>query len=226
MAVTATIAVGVHSTKGSNITGVCILACMLLAAAVYLVKPYWFELFYYVHIACYLAILPLVLLHFSARYFAYAAGFWVLDLMLRYVLTRHKVVMSASLLPGGLIRLRYKKVSSYKAGQYVFLMVPALSRVEFHPFSYSSAPGEEYVTIHVRQVGDWTRRLGAYVRRRQVELRAAGAGKEGWVGEGGVEERVEEGVEVEVVVEGPFGAMQIDMDSPQYEVHTVPVCLH
>lgn len=28
-----------------------------------------------------------------------------------------------------------------------------------HPFSITSAPGDDYLTIHVRQLGDWTQEL-------------------------------------------------------------------
>jgi len=28
-----------------------------------------------------------------------------------------------------------------------------------HPFSITSAPGDDYLSIHVRQLGDWTREL-------------------------------------------------------------------
>ncbi|KAG0309889.1 hypothetical protein BGZ98_003432 [Dissophora globulifera] len=51
-----------------------------------------------------------------------------------------------------------------KAGQYVFLNCPDISKFEWHPFTITSAPEEDYVSVHIRIVGDWTtafaRRLG------------------------------------------------------------------
>ncbi|KAG0054002.1 hypothetical protein BGZ83_012172 [Gryganskiella cystojenkinii] len=51
-----------------------------------------------------------------------------------------------------------------KAGQYVFLNCPDISAFEWHPFTITSAPEEDYVSVHIRIVGDWTtafaRRLG------------------------------------------------------------------
>ncbi|KAG0246267.1 hypothetical protein BGX31_003457 [Mortierella sp. GBA43] len=51
-----------------------------------------------------------------------------------------------------------------KAGQYVFLNCPDISMWEWHPFTITSAPEEDYVSVHIRIVGDWTtafaRRLG------------------------------------------------------------------
>ncbi|KAK3824181.1 MAG: ferric reductase NAD binding domain-containing protein [Linnemannia elongata] len=51
-----------------------------------------------------------------------------------------------------------------KAGQYIFLNCPDISAFEWHPFTITSAPEEDYVSVHIRIVGDWTtafaRRLG------------------------------------------------------------------
>jgi ferredoxin-NADP reductase len=201
MAVTATIAVGVHSQKGTNTTGIIILALMCLAAVSYFIKPYHFELFYYTHILSYIAILPIVMLHFSAKFFTFAVIFWIVDLVLRYIITQHKEVVSASILAGDVIRLKFKKDKdfSYKPGQYVFLLIPDIHRFEYHPFSISSAPDDEYVMIHIRELGDWTKKLGSYVRERKANEET-------------------EAVDVNVCIEGPYGTHQINLNNSEYEV--------
>lgn len=186
MAVTATFAVGIHSTKGANSTGIGIITCMCVAAASYLVRGFWFELFYYVHILCYIATLPMIMMHFGAKYFTYACAFWVLDLLLRYVITQNKVVMSASVLPGDVIRLKYKKTTPYRPGQYVFILIPEIHRIEYHPFSFSSCPEDEFVTIHIRELGDWSKKLGDDLRKRLADEKA-------------------DSVDISVYVEGPYG---------------------
>jgi NAD(P)H-flavin reductase len=45
---------------------------------------------------------------------------------------------------------------SYRPGQYVRLCCPQLSRFEWHPFTISSSPHEEFVTLHIKDCGDWT----------------------------------------------------------------------
>lgn len=48
----------------------------------------------------------------------------------------------------------------YKAGQWLFLNVPDVSRQQWHPFTITSCPYDDYISVHVRQVGDFTRALG------------------------------------------------------------------
>jgi len=46
-----------------------------------------------------------------------------------------------------------------KAGQYIFLCCPEISLWQYHPFTLTSAPEEEYVSVHIRCVGDFTTAL-------------------------------------------------------------------
>lgn len=42
----------------------------------------------------------------------------------------------------------------------IFLKSPKLFLASYrHPFSITSAPGDDYLSIHIRQLGDWTREL-------------------------------------------------------------------
>ena len=60
-----------------------------------------------------------------------------------------------------------------KPGQYVFLCVPEIALYEWHPFTLTSSPYEDFLSVHIRVVGDWTsafgRRLGC-----QVNLKGPG----------------------------------------------------
>ncbi|MPC25224.1 NADPH oxidase 5 [Portunus trituberculatus] len=56
--------------------------------------------------------------------------------------------------------IRRPKNFDFQPGEYVYLNVPSLARYEWHPFTISSAPEfEDYFTVHVRSVGEWTRRI-------------------------------------------------------------------
>ncbi|KAI9893845.1 MAG: hypothetical protein M1814_005398 [Vezdaea aestivalis] len=61
----------------------------------------------------------------------------------------------------GAIEIQFAKPSMrYKPGQWLFINVPEVSRGQWHPFTVTSCPQDPYVSIHVRQLGDWTRDLG------------------------------------------------------------------
>ena len=47
----------------------------------------------------------------------------------------------------------------YVDGQYVFICVPAISLWEWRPFSLSSHPMADKVTVHIRVLGDCTKKL-------------------------------------------------------------------
>ncbi|RLN49421.1 hypothetical protein BBJ29_000138 [Phytophthora kernoviae] len=44
----------------------------------------------------------------------------------------------------------------YRPGMYLYLNCPQISSHEWHPFTISSAPGDNYISIHIRVCGDWT----------------------------------------------------------------------
>ncbi|KAI3906448.1 hypothetical protein MKX01_029063 [Papaver californicum] len=48
---------------------------------------------------------------------------------------------------------------NYRSGQYVFLKCSAVSPFEWHPFSLTSSPADDHLSVHIRALGDWTRRL-------------------------------------------------------------------
>jgi NADPH oxidase len=58
------------------------------------------------------------------------------------------------------IQIRKENVRP-KAGQYIFLCCPEISLWQYHPFTLTSAPEEEYISVHIRCVGDFTTALAA-----------------------------------------------------------------
>ncbi|KAI3773506.1 hypothetical protein L1987_48036 [Smallanthus sonchifolius] len=47
----------------------------------------------------------------------------------------------------------------YKCGQYIFVNCAAVSPNEWHPFFITSAPSDDYLSVHIQTHGDWTRQL-------------------------------------------------------------------
>ncbi|KAJ2810487.1 hypothetical protein H4S07_002644 [Coemansia furcata] len=73
--------------------------------------------------------------------------------------SREMRVQKVILHPGKVIEVQFRKPRAFKglAGQYAFLNCPAVSTQQWHPFTLTSAPEEDYVSMHIRLAGDWTR---------------------------------------------------------------------
>ncbi|KAM3374872.1 respiratory burst oxidase protein D isoform X1 [Capsicum galapagoense] len=70
-------------------------------------------------------------------------------------------LLKVALYPGNVLTIHMSKPMgfNYKSGQYMFVNCAAVSPFEWHPFSITSAPDDGYLSIHIRTVGDWTRKL-------------------------------------------------------------------
>ncbi|XP_031391961.1 respiratory burst oxidase homolog protein A isoform X1 [Punica granatum] len=70
-------------------------------------------------------------------------------------------LLKVAIYPGNVLTLKMSKPPQfrYKSGQYMFVQCPAVSPFEWHPFSITSAPDDDYLSVHIRQLGDWTQEL-------------------------------------------------------------------
>ncbi|XP_047718562.1 dual oxidase 2 [Prionailurus viverrinus] len=79
-------------------------------------------------------------------------------------LSRKKVeisVVKAELLPSGVTHLQFQRPQGfeYKSGQWVRIACLTLGTNEYHPFTLTSAPHEDTLSLHIRAAGPWTTRL-------------------------------------------------------------------
>ncbi|XP_058390288.1 NADPH oxidase 3 [Diceros bicornis minor] len=62
--------------------------------------------------------------------------------------------------PSGVLELHLKKRNFKMApGQYILIQCPSISSLEWHPFTLTSAPQEDFFSVHIRAAGDWTEAL-------------------------------------------------------------------
>ncbi|KAM4619333.1 dual oxidase 1 [Polymixia lowei] len=91
-------------------------------------------------------------------------------------LSRKKVeipVVRAELLPSGVTHLQFKRPQGfvYRSGQWVRIACLMLGTDEYHPFTLTSAPHEETLSLHIRAVGPWTSQLRQlYTEESLLEL--------------------------------------------------------
>ncbi|KAG0369221.1 ferric reductase NAD binding domain-containing protein [Gamsiella multidivaricata] len=163
----------------------------------------------------------------SYRYLAIGYVLYVIERGIRFYRSRLDTrLVKAIQHPAGVIELQIQKPSfRYKPGQYMFINVPDVSKYQWHPFTITSSPFEDYVSVHIRQVGDWTRALGTRMgvekegrgdagtgQRRQAAVATRPEKKTELVNERGEEIRIRAGFSMpEVKIDGPFGAPTEDV---------------
>jgi len=87
---------------------------------------------------------------------------YLIERLFREYRAREKTYISKVVChPADTIEIQFKKPSfNYIPGQYLFMNVPEVSPYQWHPFTITSTPYEDFVSIHIRQVGDFTKALG------------------------------------------------------------------
>lgn len=134
-----------------------------------------FELFYFSHLL-YFAWFSLCLAHGPVFYLwatvpLIGFGFeQILRLSKRGVPTD---IIKLSPLSSGVTRLEIARPRGFQfeAGDYAFLRIPSLASHEWHPFTISSAPEQQNLTMHVRSLGNFTRSLRELAERRLAQGR-------------------------------------------------------
>ncbi|XP_075453075.1 NADPH oxidase 3 [Ascaphus truei] len=86
---------------------------------------------------------------------------YICERIIRFWRSKQEVVITKMVThSSGVIELQMKKRGfQMEPGQYVFLQCPAVSQLEWHPFTLTSAPEEQFFSVHVSSVGDWTEGL-------------------------------------------------------------------
>ncbi|XP_065674718.1 LOW QUALITY PROTEIN: superoxide-generating NADPH oxidase heavy chain subunit A-like [Hydra vulgaris] len=180
-----------------NVTGLVLTGAMggLILFAFYPLRRYFFEAFYRFHWILFLVVIGFSVAH-GAGVVLIGVGLWLFDVILRIIIAfinnKRARKLKATRLPAGVIRLSFPKNNfKYKAGQYCFICVPGVSLIEWHPFSISSSSHEPNVTLHIRILGDWTKKLYSSIEQTRDLL---------------------------TYVDGPYGAPGVDIDSDKYKL--------
>ncbi|EGU73887.1 hypothetical protein FOXB_15603 [Fusarium oxysporum f. sp. conglutinans Fo5176] len=160
-------AVGIHYKDPGGITGHIMLLCLYTHAVGCFVRdtPEPFSPFsgkdYYDHCLGYL----------GWRWELVAGGLYFVERIYREMRAmRETRITRVFRHPYNVVEIQFVKPSfKYKPGQWLFLQVPSISRYQWHPFTITSCPFDPYVSVHVRQIGDFTRVLGDAVGAGQAQ---------------------------------------------------------
>ena len=164
------------------------------------VRRFLFNLWYVSHIAFGVTVLVALFFH-NVTSGVFVTLWWAMDFVVRYCIMvgcRNRPTAKLSLIGKGsrresfepAVELSFVKPAGfdYNPGQFVRVAIPKLSIFEFHPVSISSAPHEDTVTLHIRELGDWTNRLVQLATKTRT---------------------------TQVWLEGPYGALSVDMEDEE-----------
>jgi Ferric reductase NAD binding domain/Ferric reductase like transmembrane component/FAD-binding domain len=164
---------------GIWITGALLFIIMLLMYTSVLknVKRYHFEIFWYAHHL----FIPFYLCCLTHGAGGWGPNFWkwlllpgflyIIERLYReYMKNQPVTLLSVTHMDPNVYCLEFGKsgpfATPFKEGQYVFLQCPWVSTSEWHPFTISSAPQEDSVTLHIQSMGSssWTGRVQDFMR--------------------------------------------------------------
>lgn len=155
-----------------GVTGILMLVCFAIAypgVLSFLRKRGNFNFFWGTH-QMLIVFCIIVMIHgYQALLGSYTAFYWIIGPFALYISDRirrlircrrsHEVVETEFLKPNVMAMKIEKFGMKFKPGQYVFLKVNQISPFEWHPFTLTSTPADEYLSVHIRNAGSWTNAL-------------------------------------------------------------------
>ncbi|KAK3606272.1 hypothetical protein CHS0354_037948 [Potamilus streckersoni] len=164
-----------HYWAWQTITGITGIVLVLLVIIMYVfalpyARRHVFGAFWVTH-TLYVLLYAFMILHGSGRLVQeplthyYLLGPLILFILDKVVsISRRKIpiqVTKVELLPSDVTSLTFKRPLNfdYKSGQWVRISCQNLGEHEYHPFTLTSAPHEENLSLHIRALGPWTMNL-------------------------------------------------------------------
>ncbi|XP_006455334.1 hypothetical protein AGABI2DRAFT_194938 [Agaricus bisporus var. bisporus H97] len=117
------------------------------------------------------------------KYWLIGGVIWIVERVLREVRSRHYTYISKVIQhPSNVMELQIKKEkTATRAGQYIFICCPEVSYFQWHPFTLTSAPEEDYLSVHISVKGDFTTALakscGCDFSKKKGDKDSAAGGK-------------------------------------------------
>jgi len=140
------------------------LVLIMTAMAVPWVRRHKFEWFYYAH-HLFLLVFVFICLHYKGAIIYLVPGIAVysIDKLMGLLSYRKSAPAKTRMVSSDVMELTFdiEPGVEYKAGDYVFLNVPGVSFLEWHPFSLTSAPNVNgnKVFFHLKDSGTWTKNV-------------------------------------------------------------------
>ncbi|KAJ1947275.1 hypothetical protein GGF37_000577 [Kickxella alabastrina] len=141
------------------------LIAFMFVSAIPVVRRKFYEVFYWMH-HLFVPIIIILFVHGSAKSFQWyiigPGAIYTIDRVYRLLRSRfaNPRILSIIQHPSNVIELKFdRRGMKFQVGQFIYLCVPSISGLEWHPFTLTSAPEEDELSVHIWIAGDWTRKL-------------------------------------------------------------------
>ncbi|KAG0625701.1 hypothetical protein M758_2G074700 [Ceratodon purpureus] len=161
----------------NNLAGTisCVAAIIMGFTSIPYVRSRHFNTFFTMH-HLYLIFFAFYVFHVDWNHVGQSMGpviLFFIDRFLRMVQSRRQVTgVSARILPSGLVELKIPRQPGFKYNtlSFLYLNIPGISRLQWHPFSTSSSPldDDNAVSVHIKPLGDWTTVLHNNIAAKSV----------------------------------------------------------
>ncbi|KAJ9247131.1 hypothetical protein DTO195F2_9209 [Paecilomyces variotii] len=155
-------------------------------------------------------------------YFIWGGAIYLLERLMREIRGRHKTFISKVIQhPSKVVEIQIKKEKTKtRAGQYIWICCPEISIWQYHPFTLTSAPEEDYISVHIRVVGNFTTALAKalgcdFDKPKDTKGNSAVVSVDKSTSGGDIDPSIRK-VLPRIYVDGPFGSASEDVF--KYEV--------
>ena len=154
-----------------GVTGIIMFFCLAVAYAFAVNRSKHFNKFWYTHHLLLVMLIAMCVHGTRSIFEPFRSIYWIIGPLVLYVIPRflretslfEVDIVKMEVKKGNVVQLRLAKPKFYRhylsSGMYGSLNVPQISRTEWHPFSFTSAPSDEFVEFHIRPAGDWTKKV-------------------------------------------------------------------
>ncbi|DAA76779.1 TPA_exp: Uncharacterized protein A8136_7008 [Trichophyton benhamiae CBS 112371] len=156
-------------------------------------------------------------------YWIFGGSVYLLERLMREVRGKHRTIITKVIQhPSNVFEIQLQKEKTkMRPGQYIFINCPVVSIWQYHPFTLTSAPEEDYISVHIRCVGNFTKDLAkavgcdfdekeqpSYERRTRRESTVIGVDAN--TSEQDVDPRLRR-ILPRIFIDGPFGSASEDV---------------
>ncbi|KAJ9539629.1 hypothetical protein OSB04_026135 [Centaurea solstitialis] len=162
----------------SNVAGeiAFILALVMWVTSIPRIRRKMFELFFYAH-QTYILYLFFYIIHVGVAYFCLILPgifLFLIDRYLRFLQSRTNVrLIAARLLPCDTLELNFSKIAGldYNPTSILFVNVPSISKLQWHPFTVTSNANTEpdTLSILIKCQGSWSRKLYQHLSASPID---------------------------------------------------------